>query len=330
MEKLNIGITAGSHNGESYKLILSMFENPSALEICNPMLYGNLHEAISQRKLHGIQTNFISLKTDEEPHEGYLCLFDCTSQSTEDTEEDNVATEEAACLEKALLDFENGTIDALVIGPTKRPISYTEESTEMIISNKACVTIATKAIWETDQPNEAETKAFAQEIRHLNDLLRRDFGIVRARIGLLTEKEITRMSCTSEIAQQEENEEKTETPQETKLQEILEEHICICGPYSIRELCEEKIGEHLDWILAPNQESAKKMLELLEPEYAVRYFAGNKIITTPYHNKQSHINHAIYTAIDIHRKREEYELITKAPLEKLFHDKRPEKKNNIE
>ena len=155
MEKIKIGITEGRADGTGYELILKVFEDPTSLDLCLPVIYGNKDIAIQQRKALNLNTNFITITTTDEVQDGRLALLQC-----EESEK------------KALEDCEENNTDALVVIPSEKPFPAPAGTTEMLINEDIRMALVAKVDKET-------IEAFSQ-------ILERDFDCQHPRIAILS------------------------------------------------------------------------------------------------------------------------------------------------
>ena len=60
-KRIRVGITQGDTNGIGYEIILKTFAEPTILELCTPIVYGNPRIATYYRKGLNLNTNFMSV-----------------------------------------------------------------------------------------------------------------------------------------------------------------------------------------------------------------------------------------------------------------------------
>ena len=71
-ERIRIGITQGDTNGVGYEVILKTFAEPTILELCTPIVYGNPRIATYHRKGMNLTTNFSSVQDAAEAQPDHL------------------------------------------------------------------------------------------------------------------------------------------------------------------------------------------------------------------------------------------------------------------
>ena len=155
MTKIKIGITQGKTDRSGYDLILTAFEEPTSLELCHPIIYGDKETAVQQRKNLNLTTNFITINNVADIQDGRLSLLQC-----EESEQ------------KALEDLKSNNIDALVITPKETPFVCPDGGTEILINEDVCMALVTKV-------DKDSVEAFRQT-------LERDFDCQHPRIAILS------------------------------------------------------------------------------------------------------------------------------------------------
>ena len=195
---------------------------------------------------------------------------------------------------KAQEDLQAKNIDALVITPKQEPIPCPAGTTEMLINEDVHMALV--------------TKVDKNSIEALRETLERDFDFQHPRIAILS----------------------NDIPQENETEEPLEEkHMHVYGPYTIKEFFEEERYMFFDGIITSDKQNATEAFDALVYEYGIRFYAGsNLIITSPFRNEVTSMNHAMYIATDVYRNRKAYDQERENPLPKLFHDKREDRNSN--
>lgn len=311
MEKIKIGITQGNTNGTGYEVILKAFEDPTSLELCLPIIYGNKDIAVQHRKAMNLATNFVTIKSVQEAQEGRLSLLQCVENAKdvalgENTPEAELQGQES--LQKALADHKAGILDALVINPCINPIPPLEGMTEMLINEDVLMALVPKIDAET-------VEAFCQT-------LVRDFDRQHPRIAILSDMKM---------------------PEGQTAETFEGKHMLVYGPYAIKDFFEQEKYMYFDGVITVEKQKATEAFASLAYEYGIRYFAGSQfIITAPFNDAGMKIagkgtadvinlNHATFIATDVYRNRKAYDAERQNPLPKLFHDKREDKNtNNVE
>lgn len=218
-----------------------------------------------------------------------------TINSTDDVQDGRLSLLQCKESEKkALKDCQANNIDALVITPTENPFPCPAGTTEILINEDIRMALVEKVDKDT-------LEAFRQT-------LVRDFDCQHPRIAILSD----------------------EAPQGNTDKEPREEmHMYVYGPYAIKEFFEEEKYMYYDGIITSDKEKATEAFGALVYEYGIIFYAGSDlIITSPFQNNTTSLNHSTYIATDVYRNREAYDKERENPLPKLFHDKREDRNSN--
>ena len=128
--KIRIGITQGDINGVGYEVILKTFEDPMMLELCTPIIYGSPKVAAYHRKSLDLSTNFSIVNSASEAMPDKLSVVNCTDDEVkvEFSKADPEAGKAAlSALEKAIEEYREGLIDAIVTAPINKHTIQSEE-----------------------------------------------------------------------------------------------------------------------------------------------------------------------------------------------------------
>lgn len=204
----------------------------------------------------------------------------------------------------ALQKLNENRVDALVVIPSSEAIECPADAIEVIITEK------TNVVPLSNEPT-------ADDIIKIRDILERDFDLRSPRIAIVQENTMQ----NSELANQ-----------------VTAEHnINTYGPYTIDQIMAEDTAWHFDAVITTSSSSTQHITEILSQEIPVRYFASKKaVVTAAYQSAQidtegkttniSWLTHPIYAAIDVIRNRAFYDKARRNPLQKLFRDKRDDRK----
>ncbi len=324
MEQLKIGITHGYTNGVGYEVILRTFENPTMLELCTPVLYGSPKLATYHRKAMELSTNFCTISRAEDAISEKLNIIECfqdevkveIGQKTEEAEKAMSCSRQAG-----LRDVSSHLVDALVAAPGDK----LEPSELTILINDVMRVAVLTDLKPLKQVSALVTEEnVTAKLRLFSQCLRRDFGITRPRIAVL--------SLNPEPGT-EENEVLAPV-----VQKMEDEQICAIGPLSAEQLFGSHAFSYYDGILAMYYDQAAAPLQMTIQEYCVALQADAEHVKTfPLQDAGlsqagkgeadlTSFCKAIYLAIDVCRNRARYDGARQNPLPKLFHDKREDNK----
>ncbi len=332
--KLVVGITQGDSNGIGYEVIIKSLADERILESFTPVIYGSSKLMGFYRKtLHNIgpmDINVVNSATDAKPRKINLvnCLPDNTyaepGQSTPDS-----AKAAILCLESAVKDLKNKQIDVLVTGPiNKRAMSaegfsatghteYLQEQfgaddvTMIMVSSQIKIGVVTGHIPLREVPGSISRESILGKLRIMKDSLQRDFGVVDPKIAVLG----LNPHCGDGglLGEEEQN---VILP---AVMQAVEEGIQAFGPYSPDGFFGLGNYSRFDATLAMYHDQGLAPFKALAFADGVNFTAGLPIVrTSPDHGTAYEMAgrdqadphsmmSAIYTAIDIFRKRLQYD-----------------------
>lgn len=294
-EKIIVAITQGDTNGIGYELIIKTFSNPTMLELCTPIIYGNPKIAECHMTTLEQQVNFHVIKQAEEAKDGKVNLLATSNDEAKvefgkRTEESKKKALEAH--ERAKQDMVKRLVDVLVTCPAEGLPRRNPKQLTMLVNDKVRVA----------QYNKGEDNTLEQQLQTLTATLKRDFSILNPRIALLDDN----------------SENKT----------LTEESTVVMGPYEPKSFAEDGKADAFDALMVVGDMPIK-----LDQE-TVKVTCGLPIVHTTSTddemfsiagkneaNEESFRN-AIYTAIDIARNRRDYDEAIKSPLPKLYHERK--------
>lgn len=331
MSKIKVGITQGDINGVSYEIILKVLADNRVLELFTPVIYGSAKIAVFYRKAMDMPNVPLNQIGDaREARDGANNIINVVGEDTR--VEPGMATEVAgqaafAALEQAVSDLRAGTIDVLVTAPINKAMiqsdtftfpghtEYLETSLGepgqalMILCNEN-MRIALTTI-HTPLANVAQSitrDRVAAKIRALAASLRDDFGIANPRIAVLSlnphagENGLLGSEETDIIA--------------PAIADAAAANILAFGPYASDGFFGSGAFKHFDGVLAMYHDQGLAPFKALSMDNGVNFTAGLPYVrTSPDHGtgydiagkgiaSEESLRQAIYTAIDVYRRRE--------------------------
>ncbi len=348
-KKIRVGISQGDINGIGYEVILKTLSDDRILELCTPVIYGSSKVAIYHRKgLDMPSVPFNSIKSAENAAEDANNMVEVMEENPK--VELGVRSEYAGkaaliSLERATLDLKNGLIDVLVTAPINKHAMQSSEFTFpghteylessvgdgakslMILFNErlrvALVTTHTPIAKLSEEITEEQ---ILEKLAIFNDSLKRDFGIVKPRIAVLS---LNPHAGEDGLLGDEEN--KIITPAIKKAYDGSK--ICCFGPFAADGFFGSGQYKNFDGVLAMYHDQGLAPFKTLAMESGVNFTAGLPFVrTSPDHGTgfdiagkgealEDSFREAIYAAIDIFRNRKEYIKMNKYPLRKQYFDK---------
>lgn len=342
-QKLKIGITQGDINGIGYEIILKTLADSAISELCIPIVYGSSKIAAYYRKNIGLENfsfNLIKHPSEVNPKRPNLInVLNDEYKAEPGTPTPTSGKAAYISLERATEDLKRGLLDALVTAPIdKKAIQSANFSfpghTEylqhkfgsqnvlmFLISENLKIATATGHIPLSEVKHQLNTSLIIEKLRMLHQSLVKDFGINRPKIAVLG---LNPHASDNGLIGSEENE--IIIP---ALKQAREEKIMAMGPFPADGFFATLLYKKYDAVLSMYHDQGLIPFKLLAFESGVNYTAGLSYIrTSPAHGtafdiadknmaNPSSFRHALYAAIDIYRKREEYFEFTKNPVETI-------------
>lgn len=331
--KPTIAITAGDINGVGYEIILKCLINPHICEICRPIVYGNAkvarqHAKTLTEEFYNIQWNIID--SPKQAKDGRLNLITCYPDNT--PVNFGVSTEEAGqaalkSLQRATSDLQQGLLDAVVTAPINKDniqcdqfrysghteyltkyFSKQSDSLMMMISDRMRVALVCNHTPISQVCEKITVENILAKLNVLNTTLQIDFSCRKPRIAVLA---LNPHAGDNGLIGKEEQE--VIRPAVAQAQE---QGIWAFGPYSADGFFGAGQYNHFDAVLAMYHDQGLAPFKALDMS-GVNFTAGlNVVRTSPDHGtaydlagkneaSETSMLHAIYTAVDVLRKRKE-------------------------
>lgn len=333
MSKILVGITQGDSNGIGYEVIIKALSDPRILEQFTPVIYGSSKIFSFYRKtipeIEQMDTNAIN--NAREAHPKRVNIVNCLPDSA--YAEPGQATPESAkaaiaCLDRAVEDLKSGEIDVLVTGPiNKKAMSgqgfgfpgHTEyiqnafgvkDVTMLMVSSRIKVGVVTGHIPLKDVAASITEEKILSKLRLINESLQKDFCIDKPRIAVLS---LNPHSGDGGLLGDEEG--RIIIP---AIKKAVDEGILAFGPFSPDGFFGLSHYENFDATLAMYHDQGLAPFKALSFEDGVNFTAGLPVVrTSPDHGTAFEMagrdeadplsmRAAIFTAIDIFRKREQF------------------------
>lgn len=205
-----VAITTGDPNGIGYEVMLKSLAHPHILEICTPVIYGNLqvmkkHLQLLDKEMQTMQFNLIGQADQAE--QGKINLIKCYADDLPlnigtSTQEGGLASYQA--LARACEDIKQGLADALVTAPINKEniqseqfqysghteylthiFSDTDQSLMMMVSEQMRIALVSNHVAISKVPLFITEDNILQKLTLLNKTLQSDFRIRRPRIAVL-------------------------------------------------------------------------------------------------------------------------------------------------
>lgn len=346
--RLKIGITQGDVNGIGYETILKTFEDPMMYEFCIPVVYGSSKIASYHRKALDLQTHtdVIADAANAEPNR--LNLVECNPGEVRI--ELGVASQESGkaafeALERAVRDYRDGKIDAIVTAPINKATIHSEsfsfpghteyledrlgdgQKALMILMNSTMrVALATVHEPIAQVAGSLTKELIVEKLEILHKSLKQDFAIEKPCIAVLA---LNPHAGDGGLLGREEEEIIRPAIEEAAAQKIQ-----AFGPFPADGFFGSGDYRRFDAILAMYHDQGLIPLKAMDMEGGVNYTAGLPVVrTSPDHGtaydiagkglaSEDSMRQAIFAAIDIERNRRNEKEIHANPLKKLYFERR--------
>ena len=344
--KLKIGITQGDTNGVGWEIILKIFSDIRLTELFTPVVYGSpTAAAYYQRGLKEYEpVRFNIVDSAEGAQSGKVNMVECGPKEIyvsagKPSKDGGIAA--AAALHAAIADLKEGVIDALVTAPIDKEMiqsaefpftGHTEflakaldgEPLMIMTSELMRVGLATIHIPVSQVASALSKELIEQRIEQINSSMRQDFGIVRPRIAVMA---LNPHAGDGGLLGSEESE-----IIKPAIVESYEKGILAFGPFAADGFFASGQYKNYDAILAMYHDQGLAPFKTLTPN-GVNFTASlTEVRTSPDHgvaydiagkgiaNEES-MRNAIYEAIDIVRRRREWEEWNENPLQHFEREK---------
>ena len=331
--RLKIGISQGDINGVGWEVILKILSDNRITELCTPVVYGSSEAAAYYaRTLKDYEpVNFTVVDGAQSAQYGRCNLVECCDANLSITpgKPSKVGgAAAAAALNRAVADLKAGRIDALVTAPIDKEMiqsdtfNYTghteflaaelDGKPLMIMASEIMrVGLATIHVPVSKVAEHLSKELIVERIKQMNASMIQDYGVVKPRVAVLA---LNPHAGDGGLLGSEEAD-----IIKPAIVEAYEQDILAFGPFAADGFFASGQFKRYDAILAMYHDQGLTPFKALAFEEGVNYTAGLPIVrTSPDHGTAYEMAgrdladprsmmSAIYTAIDIYRRREEYD-----------------------
>ena len=340
VKKIRLGISVGDLNGIGCEVALKTFEDARMLDFCTPVLFASNKTIVHQKKALNINLQFNGINHLNQIDEKQLNVFNVWRDNPKI--EFGKATETAGnyaikSLKAAVKALKEDAIDVLVTAPINKNNVQAEdfnfpghtdylaqelkgESLMFMVTKNLKVGLLTDHIAVKDVAEAITTKLIRDKVQTMMHSLQMDFGIRRPKIAVLG---INPHSGDNGTIGEEDD--KILKP---AIANLFNEGKLVYGPYSADSFFGATTHQSFDAVLAAYHDQGLIPFKTLSFGKGVNYTAGlDKVRTSPDHGTAyeiagqgvadfSSFKEAVFTALHIHKNREEYKSLTKNPLKK--------------
>ncbi|MBA5793014.1 4-hydroxythreonine-4-phosphate dehydrogenase PdxA [Flavobacterium sp. xlx-214] len=337
-ENIVLGISIGDMNGVGPEVILKTFEDPRMMELCTPVVFGNVKLLSFLKKNINCTTVIHGIDSLDQIQLGKFNVLNLWKEGVNldfGVLDDNVGKYAIKSFAAATQALKDDLIDALVTAPINKyniqsddfkfpgHTDYLNQELEgnalmFMISDDLKVGLLTDHVPLQEVSAALNPELIKQKVRTINKSLIQDFNAVKPRIALLG---LNPHSGDNGIIGTEEQSFITQT-----VKELFDENIIIYGPYSADAFFGAEQYKNFDAVVACYHDQGLIPFKALNFGNGVNFTAGlNKIRTSPDHGTAYDIagkgiadftsfKNAVYAALDIYKNKNEYLQSIKNPL----------------
>ncbi|HLS11210.1 MAG TPA: 4-hydroxythreonine-4-phosphate dehydrogenase PdxA [Flavobacteriaceae bacterium] len=337
--KLIVGISIGDLNGIGGEVILKALEDTQILDLCTPVIFGsarvltyNIRAIKSKVNFHGID----SLNNIVHKRVNVLNLWKDQPDINFGKQDKELGQYAVSSLEAATKALKENKIDVLVTAPIDKWNIQSEkfnfpghtnylakelggESLMLLVNGDLRVGLLTDHVPISEVTSHITPELIRNKVKLMADSLLQDFGIRKPKIAVLG---LNPHSGDRGVIGKEDEEVILPTLESIR----HEEGTLVFGPYAADSFFGSDTYSQFDGILACYHDQGLVAFKTMSFGKGVNFTAGlNRVRTSPDHgtaydiagkgiaNADSFLQ-AIFLAIDVYRKREEYKSISENPL----------------
>lgn len=350
-EKIVVGISIGDLNGIGSEVVLKTFQDQRMLDFCTPVIFASVKSLSFFKKVYELDVNLHGIDNLRDIVHKKINVFNVWKEPLSisfGTEDPEMGAYAIKSLESAVSALKNSEIDVLVTAPINKSNVQSEsfnfpghtdylakelegDSLMLMISSELKVGLLTDHVAVKDIANTITRELIDKKIKIIHKTLIEDFGIVRPKIAVLG---INPHNGDNGVIGNEDD-----TVLRPALDNIRNNGKLVLGPYAADSFFGSGNYKNFDAVIASYHDQGLIPFKTLAFGSGVNYTAGlSRIRTSPDHgtaydvagknkaNAES-FKEAVFQAINIYKKRMEYQEISENPL-KTNRKKMTSKKNS--
>lgn len=338
LESTIVGISIGDLNGIGAEVILKTFEDVRTLELCTPVLFANVKLLSFIRKQLKIEVSLHGIDSLDQIVVGKINVLNVWKEGVDiefgklNEEVGKYAIKSFVAAAKSL---QEGTIDVLVTAPINKYAIQSDEfkfpghtdylaktlegnAVMFMVCQNLRVGLLTDHIPVNEVINYVTPQLLQTKLMAIHHTLVQDFRINKPKIAVLG---LNPHCGDNGVIGKEDNEILMPT-----IQKMFDSGIMVFGPFPSDSFFGSESYKKYDAILAMYHDQGLIPFKTLSFGNGVNYTAGlNKIRTSPDHGtafeiagkgvaNETSFREALYLALDVFVKRNEYQELTKSPL----------------
>ncbi|HJS01542.1 MAG TPA: 4-hydroxythreonine-4-phosphate dehydrogenase PdxA [Flavobacterium sp.] len=337
-ENIIVGISIGDLNGVGPEVVLKTFEDNRMLELCTPVIFANVKIISFLKKNLNLDSSLHGIDNLEQIVLGKINVLNVWKEGVnlEFGKSDDVVGKYAIkSFQAATKALKDSFIDVLVTAPINKyniqsddfkfpgHTDYLDKELSgnalmLMVNDQLRVGLLTDHIPVNEVSKHLTEELLMKKVETIIKTLQQDFGISKPKIALLG---LNPHSGDNGVIGDEE--EKIIKP---AIKKMFDSGKMVFGPYASDSFFGSLQYEKYDAILAMYHDQGLIPFKTLSFGNGVNYTAGlNRVRTSPDHGtafeiagkgiaKHDSFKEAVYLALDIYNKRNEYQELTKKPL----------------
>ncbi|MEQ3661264.1 MAG: 4-hydroxythreonine-4-phosphate dehydrogenase PdxA [Flavobacterium sp.] len=337
-ENIIVGVSIGDLNGIGPEVVLKTFEDSRILELCTPVIYGNVKIVSFLKKNFSLTSSIQGIDSIDQLVKGKINVLNVWKEGVNidfGVIDENVGKYAIKSFIAATKALKSNEVDVLVTAPINKyniqsddfkfpgHTDYLDQELEgnalmLMVCDKLRVGLLTDHVPLSEISKLLSEELLIKKLEIIKNSLISDFGISKPKIAVLG----LNPHCGDNGVIGNEDE-KIIKP---TIKKLFNKGELIFGPYASDSFFGSSQYEKYDAILAMYHDQGLIPFKTLSFGKGVNYTAGlNKIRTSPDHGTAFEIagkdlanpmsfREALYLAIDVYNKRNEYQELTQNPL----------------
>jgi len=337
-ENVIVGISIGDLNGIGPEVILKTFEDSRMLEMCTPVIFGNVKVLSFVKKTFELTGNLHGIESLDQLLIGKINVLNTWKESVNidfGKNDETIGQYAIKSFTEAVAALKDKKIDVLVTAPINKYNIQSEDfkfpghtdyldkqldgdALMLMVQDTLRVGLLTDHIPVNEVSAHLTEALIRKKLITVNNALKQDFGVTKPKIAVLG---VNPHSGDNGVIGKEDDE-----VVKPALKRLFEEGVLVFGPYSADSFFGSGQYEKYDAVIAAYHDQGLIPFKTLAFGGGVNYTAGLEAVrTSPDHGTAYDIagkgladynsfKEAVYMALDIYHSRAQYAELTKNPL----------------
>ena len=338
---IKVGISVGDLNGIGPEIILKTFEDNRSLELCTPVIFASSRIMNFFKRHFASEISFNEINSVNQITDGKVNVLNVWKEGVNiqfGQGDKKIGEYAIKSLEAAVSALKEGTVDVLVTAPINKHNIQSEkfnfpghtdylnqqligDSLMFMISENLRVGLLTDHVPVKDVPSYITEDLIQQKLTTVSNSLRQDFAIPKPKIAVLA---INPHAGDNGVIGNEDD-----SILKPSIEKLRKEGSLVYGPYSADSFFGSNNFQKFDAVIASYHDQGLIPFKTITFGNGVNFTAGlDKIRTSPDHGTayeiagkgeadESSFKRAMFTAIEIYRRRKDYNFYSKNPLKKM-------------